>query len=118
MRNYGIAYVVNLDAENGIYTDRMLKKLECYENYFINIGTVDVTKVDQIDFEHYVYYTIQELVMKGIKGLKFWKTFGLSLKDSRGEKLKIDDRRFDCIWQTAAQFNLPILIHIADPTAF
>jgi hypothetical protein len=54
----------------------------------------------------------------GASGLKIWKGFGLEVKDPQGELAKIDDPRLAPIWQTCAELDLPVTIHIADPVAF
>lgn len=55
---------------------------------------------------------------KGIVGIKFFKQFGLTYRDARGQLLKIDDERWQPIWQTCGELELPILIHTGDPAAF
>lgn len=55
---------------------------------------------------------------KGILGLKFFKSFGLTIKNSDGSLLKIDDPRFDPIWKTCGELGLPVIMHVADPVAF
>ena len=54
----------------------------------------------------------------GAQGLKIWKPFGLHVKDPQGNLAALDDARLDPIWQTAAELNLPVVIHVADPVAF
>jgi len=118
LKEYGLKAVVNLDGECGEYFDRMIKKTEGFENYIITFGNVDLTRFAERSFDEYVYSSIKRQVSLGMRGLKFWKTLGLSLKDDEGRYLRVDDKRLSIIWQTAAEFNLPVLIHIADPTAF
>jgi predicted TIM-barrel fold metal-dependent hydrolase len=55
---------------------------------------------------------------RGAEGLKIWKHFGLKVCDHKGNLVTVDDPRLDVIWQTAAELNLPVLIHVADPVAF
>jgi len=55
---------------------------------------------------------------RGAQGLKIWKPFGLHVRDPHGDLVQIDDRRLDEIWGTAAELNLPVMIHVADPVAF
>ena len=55
---------------------------------------------------------------RGAEGLKVWKNFGLHVRDELGKLVAVDDPRLDPIWQAAAQANLPVLIHVADPVAF
>jgi predicted TIM-barrel fold metal-dependent hydrolase len=65
----------------------------------------------------------------GAIGLKISKTLGLYLReggfrDSEREKgqqgplVKIDDPRFDPMWDAAGKLGFPVFIHIADPDAF
>jgi predicted TIM-barrel fold metal-dependent hydrolase len=56
----------------------------------------------------------------GARGLKVLKTLGLYLRDggSDGPLVRIDDPRFDSMWEACAALNMPVAIHIADPEAF
>lgn len=118
MKGYGLKHVINLDGMWGKELDRMLKQIHPYEDFVINFGTLDVSRLDEADFESYVQKTIKQSVEKGIKGLKFWKNISLVLKDREGKYIPINDSRLKVIWETAAQNKLPVLIHIADPVAF
>ena len=57
-------------------------------------------------------------VARGADGLKIWKNLGLSVRDHRGELVKVDDPRLDPIWATAGELKVPVTIHVADPVAF
>lgn len=56
----------------------------------------------------------------GARGLKILKTLGLYLRESitSGKLVKIDDPRFDPMWDTCGQLNMPVAIHVSDPIAF
>jgi predicted TIM-barrel fold metal-dependent hydrolase len=56
----------------------------------------------------------------GAKGLKVLKTLGLYLREdvTTGSLVKIDDPRFDPMWESCAGLNMPVAIHISDPEAF
>ncbi|HEY8716198.1 MAG TPA: amidohydrolase family protein [Candidatus Acidoferrum sp.] len=56
----------------------------------------------------------------GARGLKILKTLGLYLREdiTSGHLVKIDDPRFDPMWDTCAQLNMPVAIHVSDPVAF
>jgi predicted TIM-barrel fold metal-dependent hydrolase len=56
----------------------------------------------------------------GARGLKVLKTLGLYLRDggSQGTLVKIDDPRFDPMWEACGALGIPVAIHIADPEAF
>jgi predicted TIM-barrel fold metal-dependent hydrolase len=56
----------------------------------------------------------------GAKGLKILKALGLYLREniSSGTLVRIDDSRFDPMWDACGQLNLPVAIHVSDPIAF
>jgi predicted TIM-barrel fold metal-dependent hydrolase len=56
----------------------------------------------------------------GARGLKVTKALGLYLREriKEGPLVKVDDRRFDPMWEAAAAEGLPVFIHTADPEAF
>lgn len=56
----------------------------------------------------------------GAMGLKLLKTLGLYLREkiTSGALVKIDDRRFDPMWDACGQLNIPVAIHVSDPVAF
>jgi predicted TIM-barrel fold metal-dependent hydrolase len=61
---------------------------------------------------------LRDSAAAGARGLKVWKLLGLHVLDPRGRLVPIDDDRLDPLWETAADLDLPVLIHIADPIAF
>ena len=56
----------------------------------------------------------------GAHGLKVLKTLGLFLREnvSAGRLVKIDDPRFDPMWETCGSLDIPVAIHVSDPEAF
>ncbi len=56
----------------------------------------------------------------GARGLKVLKTLGLYLRENvnSGPLVKVDDRRFDPMWEACGALNLPVAIHTSDPEAF
>jgi predicted TIM-barrel fold metal-dependent hydrolase len=56
----------------------------------------------------------------GARGLKVLKTLGLYLREqvTSGPLVKIDDRRFDPMWEAAGAHRMPVAIHTSDPEAF
>ena len=56
----------------------------------------------------------------GAHGVKVLKTLGLYLREgvTTGPLVKIDDPRFDPMWEACGALGLPVAIHISDPIAF
>jgi len=62
---------------------------------------------------------IEDAHRSGAKGLKVLKTLGLYLREKGSEKLvRIDDPRFDPMWEAAGSLKMPVAIHISDPEGF
>jgi len=62
---------------------------------------------------------IEDAHKAGARGLKVLKTLGLYLRDSGTNKLvRIDDPRFDPMWDTVGALKMPVAIHVSDPEAF
>jgi Tat protein secretion system quality control protein TatD with DNase activity len=56
----------------------------------------------------------------GAFGLKVQKDLGLTVREqvTSGKLLKVDDRRFDPMWEAAGANKMPVAIHTSDPEAF
>ena len=59
----------------------------------------------------------------GAMGVKVLKTLGLFLRDkdasgNNGALVRVDDPRFDPMWEAAGALGLPVAIHVGDPEAF
>jgi predicted TIM-barrel fold metal-dependent hydrolase len=62
---------------------------------------------------------IKDAHKAGAKGLKILKTLGLFLREHGSNQLvRIDDPRFDPMWEAAGALHMPVAIHISDPEAF
>ena len=70
------------------------------------------------DFARRVARELAAAKERGACGVKIFKQFGLEYKNADGSLLKIDDPRWDGIWQACGELGLPVLIHVADPAAF
>ena len=117
MKAHEVVHCVNLDGGFGDMPDRMLKKIEGFDN-ITTFGTVDTSRIDQPDFAQSVRKTLETNYEKGLRGIKLWKNISLGQKDAAGKYVRMDDPRLSVIYDTAAELDIPILAHIADPTAF
>ena len=58
-------------------------------------------------------------VKAGALGIgEIMKSFGLSIKKADGSRLTLDDPDLDAVWEKAADLNIPVFIHVADPSEF
>jgi len=61
---------------------------------------------------------LEQDVKNGTKGLKIYKSPGLSINDGRGNRVAIDGPRVDPVWAKCGELGIPVLIHAADPKSF
>jgi len=84
-------------------------------------GTADAPAswaCNQSGFIRQTVHALQEAKQQGISGVKVFKQFGLGYRDASGKLLRVDDPRWDPIWEACGELGLPVLIHTADPVAF
>jgi predicted TIM-barrel fold metal-dependent hydrolase len=77
-------------------------------------------KSNQPGYAQFQADAIEKAHEAGARGLKILKTLGLYLRENvtSGPLVKIDDKRFDPMWEACGSLGMPVLIHTADPDAF
>lgn len=78
---------------------------------------------DRVRESNYPAWQADELLrarQAGARGLKVLKYLGLGLREqvTTGSLVKIDDPRFDPMWEQAGALKMPVFIHTSDPDAF
>jgi predicted TIM-barrel fold metal-dependent hydrolase len=79
---------------------------------------MDWAGIEQPDFFRKSVDFLERLVEHGACGLKMWKDLGLTVRDASGQLLRIDDERLAPIFEKAAELQVPVMFHTADPDAF
>ena len=54
----------------------------------------------------------------GAVGLKFFKNFGLTVRDGQGQRVPVDHPELDPVWAMCARLDIPVLIHTGEPSEF
>jgi predicted TIM-barrel fold metal-dependent hydrolase len=119
MDQCGVEHVVNITMQVG---QRALDMMDRYHaaapGRFSTIGWMDWSGVERSDFVQVTLDRLQQMIDHGAVGIKFWKDFGLTLRDTDGTLLRIDDDRFSAIFEACGSLGLPVMFHTADPSAF
>lgn len=130
MDRNNIKLCASLDGKLG---DRLTEHLaflrQAHDDRFVVFANIDWQGDGQDDVPRswacnrpgFASRTVQQLeqaVEQGVAGLKIFKQFGLNYRDADGQLLRIDDRRWDPIWQACGRLGIPVLIHSGDPIAF
>lgn len=116
----GVAARVDLDGGTGDRLQQHLDKFRrAYPERFAVFASCDWKYYLQFaDFGERFARDFEEGIQQGAEGLKLWKELGLTVKDRDGRRIPTNDVRLQPIWEVAAQYRVPVLIHTADPVAF
>ena len=112
LKEYGVVHAVNLDGRYGAELERMLKKEGNFKSFFTPFMGIDFTNIDMPDFTKRTYDSMIDAYEKGARGVKLWKDITLY------KRIRTDDHKLDVIYETAAELDIPVLMHIGDPVAF
>jgi len=113
--------MVNLTGgyEKGL-AEAVTKYDRAYPGRFLTFTEPSYTRLKEPNYPKLQAQAIEQAHTDGARGLKILKTLGLYLRENitSGTLVKIDDPRFDPMWDACGQFNMPVAIHISDPVAF
>ena len=121
MDRKNIRAMVNLTGgfANGL-ADAVNKYDKAYPGRFYTFTEPSYPRFKEADYPKIQAEAIAQAQRDGARGLKILKTLGLYLRENitSGTLVKIDDPRFDPMWDACGQLNLPVAIHVSDPVAF
>lgn len=130
MNRQNIAVSVSLDGGIG---ERFLEHKKYlwtkYPNRFVILANVDwrgdgdpkkpeTWDCQRPDFGRRVAKQLAVCRAEGASGLKVFKDLGLAYRNPDGSLIKVDDPRWNLIWEACGELGMPVLIHTADPAAF
>jgi uncharacterized protein len=114
-----MAVMINLSGGQGESLKRGIENLKGrYADRFVVFANLDFSGIDDPDYGNRTAAQLEEDVRNGARGLKIFKNLGLTLRDGKGERIAVDDPRFDPVWETCARLGIPVLIHTGEPSSF
>jgi predicted TIM-barrel fold metal-dependent hydrolase len=121
MDRKNIQMMVNLTGGAGKGLEEAIRKFQQpYPERFVTFAEPWWERTNQPGYSQFQADEIVRSQQAGARGLKILKTLGLYLREgiSKGPLVKIDDRRFDAMWETCGSLGMPVAIHVSDPEAF
>jgi len=119
MDSMNMAIMTNLSGRNSEKLKRMTDNIKKqYPNRFIVFSNINLRSIDEPDWTEETVKQIEFDFKNGAKGLKIYKSQGMTNEDSSGKRIKINDPRIDPIWAKCGELGIPVLIHSADPKSF
>lgn len=121
MDRKNIRSMVNLTGGYGVgLSDTVTKYDRAFHDRFYTFTEPSYSLFLESGYSKLQADAIEEAHRNGARGLKILKTLGLYLREgvTTGKLVKIDDPRFDPMWEVCGQLNMPVAIHVSDPVAF
>ncbi len=122
MDKLNMAVMTNLSGRGRGSTEHLENSLKNvrtnYPKRFLVFTNVDFGGIDDADWTKRTVKQLEDDVKMGASGLKIYKSLGMFNKDSKGERIRIDDPRIDPVWAKCGELGIPVLIHAADPKQF
>ena len=121
MDRKNIKLMVNLTGgyEKGL-AEAVQKYDRAHPGRFLTFAEPSYSHFKVADYPRLQAQAIEQAHQDGARGLKILKTLGLYLRENvtSGTLVKIDDPRFDPMWDACGQLNMPVAMHVSDPVAF
>jgi len=115
--NMGV--MVNLSGFRGKLLEWSLANVQKHQaRRFLVFVNLDFEKVDSPGWPQEALAQLEQGVKQGASGLKVYKGLGLTDRDSKGQRIAVDDPRLDPIWAKCGELGIPVLIHSGEPSPF
>ncbi len=116
MDTINVRIMVNL---SGGYGDAFKRNVEAMKaaskERFVVFANINFTGIDEPDYPKKAAAQFAADVKNGAQGLKIFKNLGMDLKDTKGQRIPVDDPRFDELFELCGKLGIPVLIHTAEP---
>jgi len=121
MDRINVQTMINLTGGYGEHLRQNVADLQQrYKGRFFNCVEPAYDRIREPNFPQWQAAEIARGKQAGAVGVKVLKTLGLYLRENikQGPLVKVDDPRFDPMWEAAGRLGLPVFIHVSDPDAF
>ena len=121
MDELNLQTLVNLTGGTGSELTQAIEVLQtAHPGRFLVCTEPSWEKIKEPDYPQWQADELRRAKEAGARGLKVLKTLGLYLRENitEGPLVKVDDPRFDPLWEEAGALGFPVFIHTSDPDAF
>ena len=119
MDSINLRVLVNLSGGTGEELRKTVATMKGrYPDRFVVFANMNYDDLNTPGFGKRAAARLEQDVKNGAQGLKIFKDFGMELKYANGQRVHVDDPEFDPVFEKCAELNIPVLIHVAEPSAF
>src|ERR1700674_4789620 len=117
MDTINLRVMVNLSGGTGEELKKTVAVMKGrYPNRFVVFANMSYDDLNTPGYGKRVAARLEQDVRNGAQGLKIFKNFGMVLKYAGGERVHVEDPEFDAVFEKCAEHNIPVLIHVAEPS--
>ncbi len=120
MDSLNMGIIVNLSGRGGKALKDMLDNVnkQEFQNRISIFTNMSWNGIDDEDWTENAIKQLEFDVQNGAVGLKIYKSQGMRSKDSKGNRIRINDPRIGPVWEKCGELGIPVIIHAADPKQF
>ena len=120
MDRRNIRMMVNLTGGSGKTLDQVLEYFKPNQDRIVSFTEPTWVRAADPGYPKFQAEELGRARKAGARGLKVLKTLGLYLREQvvKGPLVRVDDKRFDPMWEAAGALKMPVAIHTSDPEAF
>jgi len=119
MDSINLRILVNLSGGTGEQLRQTVTTMKGrYPDRFVVFANMSYDDLNAPGFGKREAARLEQDVKNGAQGLKIFKDFGMELKYANGQRVHVDDPEFDPVFEKCAELKIPVLIHVAEPSAF
>ncbi|HEX7084922.1 MAG TPA: amidohydrolase family protein [Vicinamibacterales bacterium] len=114
MDDVGLGAIVNLNGGTGADLDAVLKAGEPYRDRVATFITFSAAGINEPGWSERFAAEMERAFKAGALGMKVSKQLGQGVRNPDGSFIQADDPRLDPIWEMAAKYDRPVMIHTSD----
>lgn len=120
MDSLNMQVIVNLSGRGGKALKDITDHIQesGYDNRILVFTNINIRSIDDPDWTAETVKQIEYDVANGARGLKIYKSQGMTNTDTKGNRIKINDPRISPVFKKCGELGIPVLIHSADPKSF
>lgn len=120
MDSLNMQVIVNLSGRGGKELEAIMANVNrsAHKARIVNFTNIELRSIDEPDWSVETVKKIEYDYKTGARGLKIYKSQGMTNLDSKGNRIKIDDPRIGPVFEKCGELGIPVLIHSADPKSF
>lgn len=114
MDEVGLGAIVNLNGGTGADLDAVLEAGRPYRDRVATFITFNGEGINEPGWSERFAAEMERAFKAGAVGMKVSKQLGQGLRNPDGSFIQADDPRLDPIWEMAAKYDRPVMIHTSD----